>query len=298
MTGARSSNPPGLRLASCWDVGREGLFSQSLLSKAVYSTLFSSSPACWKSCVHWLVLLYFLSQLRDGLPGLKRARRGGAGAVCPRCLGSPRCCCSPGLCTNPAFHPGLAHAPGELRGEGGLSLASRPFLGQKYFSPGLGGRFVGHCLLGCPRPSASPGPRAPQLCDSDRVKCSCHTGLSLAAHPGDITGRGDTFTGPGSGEIPSLALGLPGSGNGSFSLLPLCAGLPPAAHPAAYQTCLTHLTFHNHHVFFQNKAMGMMDKANPSLCYANIQCYTSDKCWGQEDSNGVKHLTKKPCSCR
>lgn len=163
MTGARSSNPPGLRLASCWDVGREGLFSRSLLSKAVYSALFSSSPAFWKSCVHWLVLLYFLSQLTDELPGLKRRRCGRAGAACPRCLGSPRCCCSPGLCTNPAFHPGpWLTPPGSCGVKGCSSLAPHPVLGQKCFSPVLGGRFAGHCwlcLLGSPQPwQPLPGP--------------------------------------------------------------------------------------------------------------------------------------------
>lgn len=162
MTGARSSNPPGLRLASCWDVGREGLFSQSLLSKAVYSALFSSSPAFWKSCVHWLVLLYFLSQLRDGLPGLKRPWRGRAGAVCPRCLLLPGALHKPSLSSRP-----LAHTPGSCAVKGDSSLAPHPVLGQKWFSPVLGDRFAGQvcwallALLSSPQPWQ---PQGPQLC--------------------------------------------------------------------------------------------------------------------------------------
>lgn len=163
MTGPRSSNPRGLRLAPCWDAGREGLFSQSLLSKAVYSALFSSSPAFWKSCVHWLVLLYFLSQLRDGLPGLKRPRR---------CLPSvsglgeelllPR-----GSAQALPFIPAFGSAPRELRDEGAPALP--PILFRTEMPLCHPWWQLCCALLPLPSPRSCPGPGLPRSgCDSDR----------------------------------------------------------------------------------------------------------------------------------
>lgn len=60
-----------------WALGGEGisvLALNSVLSQSVYLLLLSSSPAFWKSCVPWLVFIYFLSQLNDGLPSLKSPR--------------------------------------------------------------------------------------------------------------------------------------------------------------------------------------------------------------------------------
>lgn len=267
MTGARSSNPPGLRLASCWDVGREGLFSQSLLSKAVYSALFSSSPAFWKSCVHWLVLLYFLSQLRDGLPGLKRPRRGRGGSRLPSASGLSEVLLLPGALHKPCLSSGpWLTPPGSCGVKGDSSLASRPVVGQKCFSPVPGGRFAGHCwlcLLGSPSPGghlAAPAlpqslPRAPQPWDSDRAGVFL-THLSLGT--------------------PSLALaqvGFPawlwaclgaGMGLSASSLLVLGSHLLPTLQ---LTKPILHISSHflQPSRVFPKSSVGMMDKPNPSL---------------------------------
>lgn len=190
-------------------------------------------------------------------PGEKAPARAGRDLSAPGVWAHRGAAAPRGSAQTQPFIPALAHTPGGLRGEGTFQphlpscfgtemLLSRPW-GQVCWAP-----------LALPAqlsPALNPAAGLPSSVTVTGVMCSCHIGLSRA-DSGDITGPGDTFTGPGSGEIPSLALGLPKSRNGSFSSLPLCAGLPPAAHPAASQTYLTHLTFYNHHVFFQNKAWG------------------------------------------